>query len=215
MPRARLEFILQAAFRGCCQWVLDAACEAVEWLYQPLRFDSPALCSHSTIMKSAWLRRRQSYPEDVSQAAFQLFTTIKPRPITGAFVFLNKEICSNSLPPWPTLSIACPTLRGFRRVSTMPLPVRLGSPYPPSQRTRGWGTQRLSHAREVKSRGHLPRLSALAKTATVEHPELGRFQRERWVTRRPRSWQDDGNHFTILPEQRGASRSWAVSEVRA
>ena len=53
MPPARLEFTLRTAFRWCCQWVLDAAREAVEWLYQPLRFDSVALCSHSTRMKSA------------------------------------------------------------------------------------------------------------------------------------------------------------------
>jgi len=30
-------------FGGYFQWVLDAACEAVEWPYQPLGFDSLAL----------------------------------------------------------------------------------------------------------------------------------------------------------------------------
>jgi hypothetical protein len=28
---------------GCCQWVLDAACQAVEWLHQPLGFNSLTL----------------------------------------------------------------------------------------------------------------------------------------------------------------------------
>jgi len=30
-------------FGGYFQWVLDAACEAVEWSYQPLGFNSLAL----------------------------------------------------------------------------------------------------------------------------------------------------------------------------
>ena len=33
------------SFGGYFQWVLDAACEAVEWPYQPLGFDSLALRS--------------------------------------------------------------------------------------------------------------------------------------------------------------------------
>ncbi len=36
------------ASRGCSQWVLAAACEAVEWPNQPLGFDSLTLCCHST-----------------------------------------------------------------------------------------------------------------------------------------------------------------------
>src|SRR5229473_149397 len=39
---------MRAVFGGCCQWVLDAARQAVEWLSQPLGFDSLALRSHST-----------------------------------------------------------------------------------------------------------------------------------------------------------------------
>src|SRR5260221_250287 len=31
-PVGHTGILLQTAFRGCCQWVLDAACEAVEWL---------------------------------------------------------------------------------------------------------------------------------------------------------------------------------------
>ena len=39
---------MRATFRGCLQWVLDAARQAVEWLSQPLGFDSLTLCGHST-----------------------------------------------------------------------------------------------------------------------------------------------------------------------
>ena len=35
-------------FGGCFQWVLDADRQAVEWLSQPLGFNSLALRSHST-----------------------------------------------------------------------------------------------------------------------------------------------------------------------
>ena len=35
-------------FGGRCQWVLDAARQAVEWLSQPLGFESLALRGHST-----------------------------------------------------------------------------------------------------------------------------------------------------------------------
>jgi hypothetical protein len=35
--------VRQVASGGRFQWVLDAACEAVEWLRQPLRFDSVVL----------------------------------------------------------------------------------------------------------------------------------------------------------------------------
>jgi hypothetical protein len=31
-PPGSIESLAQAAFGGCFQWVLDAACEAVEWL---------------------------------------------------------------------------------------------------------------------------------------------------------------------------------------
>src|SRR5271156_2112910 len=30
--------------RGCCQWVLDTACQVGEWLHQPLQVNSPPLC---------------------------------------------------------------------------------------------------------------------------------------------------------------------------
>jgi hypothetical protein len=43
-------FCVQPASGGCCQWVLAAACEAVEWLSQPLGFESLALRSHSIIV---------------------------------------------------------------------------------------------------------------------------------------------------------------------
>jgi len=33
-------FLRQSTSGGCFQWVLDAACQAVEWLSQPLGFDS-------------------------------------------------------------------------------------------------------------------------------------------------------------------------------
>ena len=38
-----LQFIVQAVFGGCYRWVLDAVCETVEWLDQPLGFESLAL----------------------------------------------------------------------------------------------------------------------------------------------------------------------------
>ena len=34
-------------FGGCCQWVLDAVCQTVEWLSQPLGFESLTLRSPS------------------------------------------------------------------------------------------------------------------------------------------------------------------------
>jgi len=40
--------LLQAVFGGCYQWVLDTACQAVEWLRQPLGFESLALRRHWT-----------------------------------------------------------------------------------------------------------------------------------------------------------------------
>jgi hypothetical protein len=40
-----LQFLVQTVFGGCFQWVLDAACQAVEWLSQPLGFKSLALRS--------------------------------------------------------------------------------------------------------------------------------------------------------------------------
>ena len=41
------------SFGGYFQWVLDAACEAVEWPYQPLGFDSLALRRRSTFSLNA------------------------------------------------------------------------------------------------------------------------------------------------------------------
>lgn len=35
--------MLRTAFGGCCQWVLDAVRETVEWLLQPLGFNFLAL----------------------------------------------------------------------------------------------------------------------------------------------------------------------------
>jgi len=43
---------MQTASRGCCQWVLDATCETVEWLNQPLGFDSLTLCWSLDILYS-------------------------------------------------------------------------------------------------------------------------------------------------------------------
>jgi hypothetical protein len=42
-----LQSLVQAAFGGCCQWVLDTACQAVEWLSQPLGFESLTLRGRS------------------------------------------------------------------------------------------------------------------------------------------------------------------------
>jgi hypothetical protein len=78
-------------FGGCFQWVLDAACEAVEWLSQPLGFESLALRSHSTnvnmldnaagrVMLKV-LRRRHPVSS---------FT--KPRLTIGAIVFLGRTV---------------------------------------------------------------------------------------------------------------------------
>lgn len=39
----RMEAAQDGGCGGCCQWVLAAACEAVEWLRQPLGFKSLAL----------------------------------------------------------------------------------------------------------------------------------------------------------------------------
>jgi len=38
-----VECTSQAMSGGCFQRVLDAACEAAEWLHQPLQFESAAL----------------------------------------------------------------------------------------------------------------------------------------------------------------------------
>ena len=76
---------LQAEFRGCFQWVLDAACQAVEWLSQPLGFESLTLCSHSTtdfILTSRSTRISLNMTGGVQHFCFQ------PRMTTGAFVFL-------------------------------------------------------------------------------------------------------------------------------
>ena len=76
---------LQAEFRGCFQWVLDAACQAVEWLSQPLGFESLTLCSHSTtdfILTSPSTRISLNMTGGVQHFCFQ------PRMTTGAFVFL-------------------------------------------------------------------------------------------------------------------------------
>jgi hypothetical protein len=74
-------------FGGCFQWVLDAACEAVEWLSQPSGFESLALRSHSTkcnmldnvagrvILKV--LRRRRLVPK------------LRPRLTIGAVLFAS------------------------------------------------------------------------------------------------------------------------------
>ena|GEM_PF-6454681 len=40
-----LQFVVRTVFGGCFQWVLDAVCETVEWLDQPLGFESFALRS--------------------------------------------------------------------------------------------------------------------------------------------------------------------------
>jgi hypothetical protein len=73
-------------FGGCCQWVLDAVCETVEWLSQPLGFDSLALRSHSTkriVLDNAAervmlkvFRRRRSVPR------------LGPRLTIGAVLFV-------------------------------------------------------------------------------------------------------------------------------
>lgn len=72
MPGSQnLQFMVQAVFGGCYQWVLDAACQAVEWLDQPLGFNSLALRSsldpNSLDKRARWTiikddRRQLQYP---------------------------------------------------------------------------------------------------------------------------------------------------------
>jgi len=77
-------------FGGCFQWVLDAVCETVEWLSQPLGFESLALRGHSTICNMLdnaagrvilkVFRRRRSVP-----------SSTRPRLTIGAVLFVPCE----------------------------------------------------------------------------------------------------------------------------
>jgi len=64
----------QAAFGGCCQWVLDAAFHTVEWSRQPLRFESVFLRSPSTnsyvdlVTAFAILKKIGGVPTGICQA---------------------------------------------------------------------------------------------------------------------------------------------------
>src|SRR5579863_1939609 len=51
----RLDFERQSVSGRGCQWVLDAACQAVEWPHQSLRFESPHFrFSRPTFLLLAW-----------------------------------------------------------------------------------------------------------------------------------------------------------------
>jgi hypothetical protein len=43
MPANYNFFLADKCLGGCCQWVLDAVRQTVEWFHQPLGFDSLAL----------------------------------------------------------------------------------------------------------------------------------------------------------------------------
>ena len=70
---------MRVASGGRFQWVLDAACHAVEWLSQPLRFDSVVLRTSTRPIDSDVTieidRRRTNWQR------------YEPRMTTGAFGF--------------------------------------------------------------------------------------------------------------------------------
>jgi hypothetical protein len=54
LPYCKLQFVLaDLRLGGRCQWVLDAACQAVEWFHQPLGFDSLTLLVESLDLHEA------------------------------------------------------------------------------------------------------------------------------------------------------------------
>jgi hypothetical protein len=59
----------QPAFGGCYQWVLGAVCQTVEWLNQPLGFDSLALRGLSTSTNTLDKRFRRTIIMNVWQTA--------------------------------------------------------------------------------------------------------------------------------------------------
>ena len=64
---------------GYFQWVLDAACETVEWPYQPLGFDSLAL-RLALGLRNCLLREICAKVVSVSQAASSFLTAARQRP---------------------------------------------------------------------------------------------------------------------------------------
>jgi len=74
---------------GCCQWVLDAVRQTVEWFHQPLGFDSLTLLVGSLDLQDELDKVR-------GRAIIGMFgglrsvSSFKPRLMTGAFVFLHK-----------------------------------------------------------------------------------------------------------------------------
>ena len=71
---------------GCCEWVLAAACEAVEWPSQPLGFESLALRSVTRYYRRV-LTRSSVRLELKMQAAVSAH--FKPRVTLGALAFLT------------------------------------------------------------------------------------------------------------------------------
>ena len=63
---------------GYCQWVLNAACEAVEWPNQPLGFNSLALRTALDLMNSP-LRSMCGKVASASQAAFNTLSNTRQK----------------------------------------------------------------------------------------------------------------------------------------
>jgi hypothetical protein len=85
-------------FGGRCQWVLDAARQAVEWLSQPLGFESLVLRGHSTfhlLLDTAWA----GFIIKLAGGVQHQFDR-KPRMTTGAFVRLGLEDVGHRIPPF-------------------------------------------------------------------------------------------------------------------
>ncbi len=69
----KLEFSFAGSVWRGCQWVLDAVRETVEWLSQPLGFESLALLSHSTDANGLDNSIARVILKLVSRTAFQYF----------------------------------------------------------------------------------------------------------------------------------------------
>ena len=76
---------------GCCQWVLDTVCQTVEWLHQPLGFDSLALLlGHSTYRKQ--LDRIYGCIIIEVFGRQRPVPCFRPRLMTGALAFWKRSV---------------------------------------------------------------------------------------------------------------------------
>jgi hypothetical protein len=102
-------------FGGRCQWVLDAARQAVEWLSQPLGFESLALRGHSTFTLVLDTVSGAFIIESGGRRSIPILR--KPRMTTGAFVCLGGSVWSRPSPFADVHLILLPTNWGQSRLS--------------------------------------------------------------------------------------------------